>query len=80
MRLDFSEGLLLTLQGVEAVSSDMFPRATDSGTMRREAGSTLVDAGGAVRGWPGLGKPRTAAAAESSVDRLARSASSWSGW
>jgi len=80
LRLDFSEGLLLVLHGDDAASSDMLPKATDSGTMRREDGSTRVDEGVFARGWPGFGRPRTAAAAESNVDRLARRASSWSGW
>ena len=50
LRLGFSEGLLLVLHGDDAVSSDMLPSATDSGTMRREFGSTRVDEGGFARG------------------------------
>jgi hypothetical protein len=45
LRLDFSEGLLLVLHGDDVVSSDILPSATDSGTIRREDGSTLVEEG-----------------------------------
>lgn len=53
LRLDLSEGLLLVAREDELllVSSVISPSATDSGTIRRDVGSTRLDvAAGAVRG------------------------------
>lgn len=87
------EAFLLVLSRAEEVESveslrsfgrgrvDSSPKTTDSGTMRRVEGSILLD--DLVVGCAGesrFGKPLAAAAQESSVDKLALKAASWSAW
>ena len=62
-------------------ASEASPRTTDSGTMRRLAGSTLFDGAatgrrGSSGGCPCLGRPLAAAAQDRRVERLARRAAS----
>src|SRR5438034_6677853 len=60
-------------------SAPISPTATDSGTKRNEDGSALVPFLSTLTGGESsFGRPRAAAAQDSRVERLARSAASWS--